>query len=217
MSCRGLEGHDPTTLGGVPADVTEAGEKDREERILDATLALLAEHGISGVSIRAVSRQAGVALGLVNYYYGDKVGLISAALRRIEEHDVALVADPGGAGGPRGSGGDPRKRLRSALRRVVGPEFLTTEYLSLRLQLWALGQAHEDFAKINAGAQQRYRSALAELIHAARPDLSPAECAQRATDVSVVQNGVWLSALLGLTNGSLKRSVKRCEEIALAP
>ena len=44
---------------------SNAPQKDRDERILDAVLRLLAHHGISGVSIRAVGREAGVAPGLV--------------------------------------------------------------------------------------------------------------------------------------------------------
>ncbi|MFJ9898394.1 TetR/AcrR family transcriptional regulator [Streptomyces sp. NPDC091280] len=184
-------------------------EKDRQERILDAVLDLLAQRGISGVSMRAVAREAGVALGLVNYYFDDKTKLICAALRRIEEQDVALVAfDPDLSAEP---------QLRAALRRIVAPEFLTTQYLSLRLQLWSLAQAHEDFAAINTTAQQRYRAGLAVLIQATRPDLDREECDRRASDVDVVQNGMWLTALLGLDRASLRRAVTRCEEIALAP
>jgi AcrR family transcriptional regulator len=104
-------------------------EKVRQERILDAVVRLLAQGGISAVSMRAVAREAGVSLGLVNYHYDDKTSLIRAALHRIEEQDIALVEpDPAL---------EPEERLRAALRRVVDPEFLTTEYLSLRLQLWA--------------------------------------------------------------------------------
>ena len=186
-----------------------ARQKDSEERILNAVLRLLATGGISAVSIRAVAREAGVALGLVNYYYDDKVSLIASALRRIEEQDIALVAPD--------SDLEPEARLRAALRAVAAPRFLTTEYLSLRLQLWALAQAHEDFARINADAQKRYRAGLADIIRAARPDLSRRECAKRAADVDVVQNGMWLTALLGLDRASLRRAVARCEEIALAP
>jgi TetR/AcrR family transcriptional regulator, cholesterol catabolism regulator len=187
----------------------DATTKDREQRILDAVIALLARHGISGVSIRAVAREADVALGLVNYYYDDKVSLIAAALRRIEEQDVAIVSPDESL--------EPEERLRVALRRVAAPELLTTEYLSLRLQLWALAQAHEEFARINATAQKRYRDGLADLIRAARPDVSKRDCAKRAADVDVIQNGMWLTALLGLDRASLRRSSARCEEIALAP
>jgi TetR/AcrR family transcriptional regulator, cholesterol catabolism regulator len=193
----------------VTTEPMDAPEKDREERILDAVLRLLSRQGISGISMRAVAREAGVALGLVNYYYEDKTGLISAALRRIGEQDVALVEQ------------DPslpaEDRLRSALLRVANPEFLTTEHLSLRLQLWALAQAHEDFAHINAEAQKRYRAGLARLIRAVRPNLSRNECNKRAADVDVVQNGIWLTALLGLDRASIRRAVRLSEEIALAP
>jgi len=180
---------------------------DRKARILDAALALLSEQGISGVSMRAVAREAGVALGLVHYYFDDKTSLVRAALRQVEEMDVALVeADPSL---------DPEEGLRVALGRIADPEFLTTEYLSLRLQLWALAQAHEDFAQINTAAQARYRAGLADLIRAARPELSRRECNKRAADIDVVQNGIWLTALLGLDRASIRRSVRRCEEIAL--
>jgi AcrR family transcriptional regulator len=188
-----------------------AAEKkvDRESRILDAVLSLLSRHGISGVSMRSVARAAGVALGLVNYYYADKVGLIKAALRRVGDQDVALVVpDPTAP---------PDERLRTALRRVADPEFLTTEHLALRLQLWALAQAHQDFAAINTTAQERYRAGLAALIRAARPALSAVECDRRAADVNVLQNGIWLTALLGLDPAAIQRSVARCEEIALSP
>lgn len=181
---------------------------DRQALIVEAVLDLLARHGISGVSMRAVSREAGVALGLVHYYYEDKTGLIAAALRRVEEQDIAIVEpDPSLP---------PEERLRKALRRVADPAFLTTEYLSLRLQLWALAQAHEEFAHINTEAQARYRKGLAALIHAARPELPRRECARRAADIDILQNGMWLTALLGLDRTSIRRTVTRTEEVALS-
>jgi TetR/AcrR family transcriptional regulator, cholesterol catabolism regulator len=171
-------------------------------------LTLLSRRGISGVSMRAVASEANVALGLVNYYFEDKTSLVAAALRRVEEEDIAILES------------DPvlpaEERLRTALRRVADPEFLTTEYLSLRLQLWALAQASEAFADINATAQKRYRSGLAALIRSARPALTRAESAKRAADIDILQNGMWLTALLGLDRASIRRSVARSEEIALA-
>lgn len=169
-------------------------------------LHLLSREGISGVSMRAVAQEAGVAVGLVHYYFDDKRTLIGAALRRIEEQDIAIVAPD-----PRLS---PERRLRQALRRVADPEFLTTEYLSLRLQLWALAQAHEEYAVINIEAQQRYRAGLAALIREARPGLSKAQSSRLAADIDVLQNGIWLTSLLGLDRAAIRRSLARSEEIA---
>ncbi|MHA7290457.1 TetR/AcrR family transcriptional regulator [Arthrobacter sp. MDT3-24] len=187
-----------------------SGEQiDRQSRILEAALDLLSRHGISGVSMRSVAREAGVALGLVNYYYDDKTSLIRAALHRVDEHDLQLVAqDPSLP---------PDEQLRKALRRVAGAELLTTRYLSLRLHLWALAQADEGYAEINAAAFDRYLDGVAALVSKAKPELSWEECRERAADIVVIQNGMWLTSLLGVDNASIQRSIARTEEIAFAP
>ena len=170
---------------------------------------LLSRHGISGINMRAVSREAGVALGLVNYYYEDKSSLIRAVLHRIEEHDLMLV-EPEPAS-------TPEEQLRESLRRVADPDLLTTPYLSLRLHLWALAQAHEDFARINAAAFDRYLDGLATLIGNAKPELSADESSERAADIVVVQNGMWLTTLLGIDKAAIERGIARTEQIAFAP
>ncbi|MFJ4027197.1 TetR/AcrR family transcriptional regulator [Paenarthrobacter sp. NPDC089989] len=182
---------------------------DKQSRILDAAMELLSRHGIAGVSMRAVSREAGVALGLVNYYYDDKTSLIRAALRRVDEDDLLLVATKPDA--------DPTDQLRQALRRVAGPDLLTTPYLSLRLHLWALAQADEGYAEINAAAFDRYLDGVATLINNAKPELSWEECRDRAAEIVVIQNGMWLTSLLGIDKGAIQRSIARTEEIAFAP
>ncbi|MFK0004337.1 TetR/AcrR family transcriptional regulator [Paenarthrobacter sp. NPDC090522] len=182
---------------------------DKQSRILEAAMELLSRHGIAGVSMRAVAREAGVALGLVNYYYDDKTSLIRAALRRVDEDDLLLVAA--------NSEADPGEHLRQALRRVAGPDLLTTPYLSLRLHLWALAQADEGYAEINAAAFDRYLDGVATLINNATPALSWEECRDRAADIVVIQNGMWLTSLLGIDKGAIQRSIARTEEIAFAP
>ncbi|KSU76964.1 transcriptional regulator, TetR family [Pseudarthrobacter enclensis] len=191
-------------------NTVNSGEQlDRQSRILEAALDLLSRHGIAGVSMRSVAREAGVALGLVNYYYDDKTSLIRAALHRVDEHDLLLVTpDPELS---------PDEQLRTALRRVAGADLLTTKYLSLRLHLWALARADEGYAEINAAAFDRYIDGLAALVSNAMPTLSWDECRDRASDIVVIQNGMWLTSLLGVDSESIERSIARTEEIAFAP
>ncbi len=189
--------------------VKSSEQVDRQTRILEAALELLSRHGISGINMRAVAREAGVALGLVNYYYEDKSSLIRAVLHQIEQHDLMLV-EPEPAS-------TPEEQLRESLRRVADPDLLTTPYLSLRLHLWALAQAHEDFARINAAAFDRYLDGLATLIGNAKPELSADESKERAADIVVVQNGMWLTTLLGIDKAAIERGIARTEQIAFAP
>lgn len=182
---------------------------DRQELILSAVIRIIGRDGLAGVSVRSVAREAGVAHGLVNYYFDDKKGLIEAALRRVEAEDLELLEPDASL--------TPEVQLRTVLRNIVSPGFLTTEYLALRLQLWALAQADEEFGAINATAQRRYRDRLARLIENAVPDVTRADARRRAADIDIIQNGIWLTALLRIDRASLGRAVDRCEEIAFSP
>ena len=187
-------------------DRRAAEEIPKKERILDGTIAVLARDGVGGVSIRAVAREAEVAVGLANYYFTNKTELISAALERIGRRDLDIVAGEPGT--------EPEVALRAGLRRAFDPELLTPEYLSLRLQLWSLAGVDQQFADINQRAQQRYLDRLAELLAAARPDLDDAEAHRRAADILIVQNGVWLTAVLIFDSDAIERALERCEELA---
>lgn len=179
----------------------------KPDQIIDAVLALLARDGLDGVTMRSVAREAGVAVGLMNYHFEDKRSLIAAALERIGDQDAQLVAPAPGS--------DAAEAVRLALRRVVASDVLHVEYLSQRLQLWSLAPTDDLYAAINRRAQRRYRDGLADLIGAARPDLDVAEVARRAGDILVIQNGVWLTSVLIEDPDAIERSLQRCEEIAL--
>lgn len=182
---------------------------DKQQRILDAVVAVVSREGIAGVSMRAVASEAGVALGLMNYYFDDKVSLMAAALRHIGEMDLAIVAPVDGL--------DAEAQLLHALRSVASEEYLRADYLAQRLQLWSLASVDELFADINHHAQTAYRDGLAELIASARPQLDAAEVAARAADILVIQNGIWLTSILVTDDHAVSRGVTTCEEIALAP
>ncbi len=197
--------------GAVSDDDAGAGSS-KKERILDGVIAVLAREGVAGVSIRAVAREADVAVGLANYYYNNKTELISAALERIGQRDLELVVGDLVVGHKHT---DPAAALRRGLARALDPVLLTPDYLSLRLQLWSLAGVDPLFADINQRAQRRYLAGLTDLLAAARPELEIDEVERRATDILIVQNGIWLTAVLIPDANAVERALARCEEIAL--
>lgn len=80
-----------------PAPARLALPADRlstKERILDAAEALFSERGYYGVSIRDITRLAGVELALANYHFGPKEELFRQVFaRRAEEHCAAFEAE----------------------------------------------------------------------------------------------------------------------------
>jgi len=178
----------------------------KQLRILDAVGVIVGRAGVAGVSMRAVAAEADVALGLMNYYFDDKPSLIAAALERIGEQDAAMLTAPDGL--------DAEGALRYGLRVVVDPEYLGREYLSQRLGLWSLANVDERYGEINARTQGVYRDHLRSLLAAARPDLAAADVAERAADILIIQNGIWLTSILLPEPDVVERAVQRCEQIA---
>lgn len=56
---------------------------DTRTRILDAAEALIAEKGFRGVSLRQITRNAGVNIAAVNYHFGSRDTLIAEVLARV--------------------------------------------------------------------------------------------------------------------------------------
>lgn len=184
-----------------------SNDDSSRDRIVDAAMALLARSGLDGVSMRGVAREAGVAVGLANYHFGGKRDLVAAALERVGEMDLDLVRPE--------TAGEAVDRLRRCLARALDPGVLTGDYLSLRMQLWALAAVDPAFARINAAAQRRYVAGLADLIEPARPELGRGEVERRAVDILIEQNGVWLTAILVTDEHAVARALDRCLAVAL--
>ncbi|GIG39156.1 TetR/AcrR family transcriptional regulator [Cellulomonas phragmiteti] len=78
------------------------GDSGTRDAILDAALALFAERGYDGASLRAIAAAAGVDPGLIRHFFGDKEALFATAVadRMQVAHLLARAAsaDPTTAG-----------------------------------------------------------------------------------------------------------------------
>lgn len=85
---------------------------DRRTRIADASIATIARAGLRGVTHRAVDRAAGLPEGSTSYYFRTREALLSAALARMAELDVADIGEP-----PEPDGGVDLAELLTAVMR----------------------------------------------------------------------------------------------------
>jgi AcrR family transcriptional regulator len=75
----------------------KSSEPDRQTRILDAAENAIAESGFAGASLRDIVLEARVNLATVYYYFGSKVGLMEAVLKRrfgpLRQEHLALLRE----------------------------------------------------------------------------------------------------------------------------
>jgi TetR/AcrR family transcriptional regulator, cholesterol catabolism regulator len=69
------------------AEFSSAAQRERRQRILDATLALASKGGYDAVQMRAVAERANVALGTLYRYFPSKIHLLVSGLAREFERD----------------------------------------------------------------------------------------------------------------------------------
>ena len=61
----------------------------RRKQLIDATITCIAKHGVSGTTLTAVTKEAGLSLGLANFHFKSKDSLLAETLNFLaEEHRV---------------------------------------------------------------------------------------------------------------------------------
>ena len=76
---------DSVASAQTKAAAMAAPSTPRDQAILDAAEALFAQRGFYGVTIRQITRRAGVDVALAGYYFGRKEDLIDAVFQRRAE------------------------------------------------------------------------------------------------------------------------------------
>src|SRR2546422_6367859 len=72
-----------TTVPPSPdGEFSSAAQRERRQRILDATVALASKGGYEAVQMRTVAERADVALGTLYRYFPSKIHLLVSALAR---------------------------------------------------------------------------------------------------------------------------------------
>ena len=68
-------------------------DPDRRDRLIDATRRVLAEHGLEGLSARAIAAEADVPLSAATYHFKSLDNLLEAALVETLKNDVEAMRD----------------------------------------------------------------------------------------------------------------------------
>ncbi len=192
----------------------------RRQTLVDATIECLKRYGHDGLSIRTISAQAGVSVGLINHHFPNKNQLIAAAYRHFNSElvgglqaAVARAAD------------SPRARMRAFLEASFCPPNLDQDALAVWVVFWGLYRHSRLIQRVQRETYRGYvsllRGMLAELLAQARapqrrrprraarvvrPDLRLA-----AIGLTALLDGLWLEWCLEPSAFKPAEAVALCE------
>ena len=66
----------------LAANLQTPASQQRIQQIIDATIAVMGRQSYAATSMKDIAREAGIAQGLIHYYFGSKEDLVLAALRQ---------------------------------------------------------------------------------------------------------------------------------------
>jgi TetR/AcrR family transcriptional regulator len=133
--------------------MSEPGERRGEqtrEAILDAAEIVFAEHGFDGARIDTIADVSGFNKTLIFRYFGDKLGLYAAVLRRIDQQAVELRTQLLGPLLADETLTSDAHRFRAFLKTALGAyfDFMVQHPRLMRMLIWEHAGGWQTYAKI---------------------------------------------------------------------
>jgi AcrR family transcriptional regulator len=190
--------------------------QQRRQALIEATIECLKRYGHDGLSIRTISAQAGVSVGLINHHFPNKDQLVAAAYRHFNsqlvgglEAAVARAAD------------SPRARLRAFLEASFCPPNLDQDALAVWVVFWGLYRHSRLIQRVQhetyGGYVRLLRGMLSALLPPAPRRGSPRARAAAldlrlaAIGLTALLDGLWLEWCLEPSAFKPAEAVALCE------
>ncbi|RGE21134.1 TetR/AcrR family transcriptional regulator [Leucobacter sp. wl10] len=146
---------------------------ETRERIIEACERVIARGGLRGFRMGDVAHEAGVSIGLLSYHFGDRDGLLQAALDHVNE-SAARRSEQGAAREPADEPRPPGERLADLLCSEFGDEPQVRAGSIAWNELRAAAVFDPDRAaavtRATADWQSEVRRLIGEAAHHAEPD-----------------------------------------------
>lgn len=176
-----------------------AGEAERRQDLIRATLDCISEKGLEGATVREIAARAGVTGGLIRHYFASKDQMLQAAYREtmasMTTTAISAAADEGG-----GDVKSARLRLHDFIIANVSPPVTDPRTLSLWAGFISHIRVDPEFARIHRENYLIFRDALEELISGFLAECGRTPAAGESRKLAIAINGLidglWLEGSL---------------------
>jgi len=181
----------------------------RREELIAATLACLSKFGHDGVSVRRISAEAGVSMGLINHHFHGIDALLATAYESLAKRLLSRSRDPALA-----IGGEPRKSLHAYFAAAFEPEALDPALFRIWLVFWSLVPHAPKLHAVRERTYAETRATLETLLaHLKRmPGVPAFKVSSAAIGLSALMDGLWVELSLNPTSFAASEAVSLCDD-----
>lgn len=175
----------------------------RRETLIEATIQMVAKHGIENTTFVRICEAAGVSRGLPGHYFRDKEDLLCQAYQHLLDLHVAHTT--GAAHAAKGSASDS---LKAFARACLPSDGNTRHYRTAYLAFWTLSMGNKKMVKITGDSYRVLYEAVASLFRDAAEE-SGVELDAHEETVALIGmiDGLWLDISIGASGITPKDAV----------
>ena len=181
---------------------------ERRQALIAATIECLKRFGHEGLSIRRISAQAQVSIGLINHHFPTKDALVAETYRHFNNELVGNMRQAVAQ-----VSGSPREQLRAFFKASFSPPNLDSDVLAVWVVFWGLYRHSKDIQRVQSETYHGY----VDLLRAMLADLERESGQLRfnlrlaAIGLTALIDGLWLEWCLDPDNFEPAEAVQLCE------
>jgi TetR/AcrR family transcriptional regulator, transcriptional repressor of bet genes len=180
----------------------------RRLTLIEATIECLKRYGHDGLSIRRISAQAKVSIGLINHHFPTKDALVAEAYRYFNSELVGYlrraVAEHAAS---------PREQLRAFFNASFSPPNLDSDVLAVWVVFWGMYRHSKEIQRVQSETYHGYVDLLRGMLADLQRETGELRFNLRlaAIGLTALIDGLWLEWCLDPENFEPREAVELCE------
>lgn len=181
----------------------------RREELIAATLACLSRFGHEGVSVRRISAEAGVSMGLITHHFAGIDALVAAAYESLAERLLSRSREPALA-----VAADPIESLHAFFSASFAPQALDPAIFRTWLVFWSLVPHSRELGAVRDRAYAQTRATLETLLTRLRRmhGVPAFRVAAAAIGLSALMDGLWVELSLNPSSFEPEQAIALCDD-----
>jgi TetR/AcrR family transcriptional repressor of bet genes len=196
-------------VNNKPGIITRAQQKQHTRRkLIEATMAVIAAEGFSGVTMAKVAEKAGLSRGIGNFHFQSKEQLLLETL-----HTLYMEFENGWRNAVADAGSSPVDQLKELIKATLQPPIADFKKVAVWLAYWGEAPSRKKYLEICAAHDREWDRAVENILRLLVDDAFNSHgmtLAKIAHSLTAMMDGFWVEYLIADGRYTPDDAVKAC-------
>jgi TetR/AcrR family transcriptional repressor of bet genes len=189
--------------------ITRAEQKQQtRQKLIEATMAVIASEGFSGVTMAKVAEKAGLSRGIGNFHFQSKEQLLLETL-----HTLYMEFEDGWRNAVADAGSSPVEQLKDLIKTTLNPPIAEYKKVAVWLAYWGEAPSRKKYLEICAARDCEWDAAVEDILRQLVDDEFNSHgmtLAKIAHSLTAMMDGFWVEYLIADGRYTPGDAVKAC-------